>query len=179
MGVWKWEGDNVEAETLKYFYPNCSSDDSRFWLFTVRFSAKNSSSLSSYLPTFKFQKEEQMREKKLKRGTFLNFLYITIQRLLQKQEHMIKSFSFLLRKEELLLQKRNSWQVCLISTKKCVEIINNKVGVWKWEGDNVEAEAFQYFYPNCSSGDSRLWLFTVRFNVKNSSLSYLQRNVLK
>ena len=37
-----------------------------------------------YLPTFKFQKEEQMREKNLKRGTFLNFLYITIQRLLQK-----------------------------------------------------------------------------------------------
>ena len=67
---------------------------------------------SSYLPTFKFQKEEQMREKKLKRGTFLNLLYITIQRLLQKQEHMIKSFSFLLRKEELFLQKRNSWQVC-------------------------------------------------------------------
>ena len=65
-----------------------------------------------YLPTFKFQKEEQMREKNLKRGTFLNFLYITIQRLLQKQEHMIKSFSFLLRKEELFLQKRNSWQVC-------------------------------------------------------------------
>ena len=65
----------------------------------------------SYLPTFKFQKEEQMREKNLKRGTFLNFLYITIQRLLQKQEHMIKSFSFLLRKEELFLQKRNSWQV--------------------------------------------------------------------
>ena len=56
----------------------------------------------SYLPTFKFQKEEQMREKNLKRGTFLNFLYITIQRLLQKQEHMIKSFSFLLRKEEQL-----------------------------------------------------------------------------
>ena len=66
----------------------------------------------TYLPTFKFQKEEQMREKNLKRGTFLNFLYITIQRLLQKQEHMIKSFSFLLRKEELFLQKRNSWQVC-------------------------------------------------------------------
>ena len=66
----------------------------------------------AYLPTFKFQKEEQMREKNLKRGTFLNFLYITIQRLLQKQEHMIKSFSFLLRKEELFLQKRNSWQVC-------------------------------------------------------------------
>ena len=65
----------------------------------------------AYLPTFKFQKEEQMREKNLKRGTFLNFLYITIQRLLQKQEHMIKSFSFLLRKEELFLQKRNSWQV--------------------------------------------------------------------
>ena len=59
----------------------------------------------TYLPTFKFQKEEQMREKNLKRGTFLNFLYITIQRLLQKQEHMIKSFSFLLRKEELFLQK--------------------------------------------------------------------------
>ena len=54
-----------------------------------------------------------MREKNLKRGPFLNFLYITIQRLLQKQEHMIKSFSFLLRKEELFLQKRNSWQVCL------------------------------------------------------------------
>ena len=53
-----------------------------------------------------------MREKNLKRGTFLNFLYITIQRLLQKQEHMIKSFSFLLRKQELFLQKRNSWQVC-------------------------------------------------------------------
>ena len=69
----------------------------------------------SYLPTFKFQKEEQMREKNLKRGTFLNFLYITIQRLLQKQEHMIKSFSFLLRKEELFLQKRNSWQVCHIN----------------------------------------------------------------
>ena len=69
--------------------------------------------LFAYLPTFKFQIEEQMREKNLKRGTFLNFLYITIQRLLQKQEHMIKSFSFLLRKEELFLQKRNSWQVCL------------------------------------------------------------------
>ena len=54
-----------------------------------------------------------MREKNLKRRTFLNFLYITIQRLLQKQEHMIKSFSFLLRKEELFLQKRNSWQVCI------------------------------------------------------------------
>ena len=67
----------------------------------------------TYLPTFKFQKEEQMREKSVKRGTFLNFLYITIQRLLQKQKHMIKSFSFLLRKEELFLQKRNSWQVCI------------------------------------------------------------------
>ena len=33
---------------------------------------------------------------------------------------------------------------------------------------------------NCSSDDSRLWLFTVRFSAKNSSsLSYLQRNVLK
>ena len=72
----------------------------------------NNKNTVTYLPTFKFQKEEQMRGKNLKRGTFLNFLYITIQRLLQKQEHMIKSFSFLLRKEELFLQKRNSWQVC-------------------------------------------------------------------
>ena len=75
----------------------------------------NQFSHTAYLPTFKFQKEEQMREKNLKRGTFLNFLYITIQRLLQKQEHMIKSFSFLLRKEELFLQKRNSWQVCILN----------------------------------------------------------------
>ena len=49
-----------------------------------------------------------MREKNLKRGTFLNFLYITIQRLLQKQEHMIKSFSFLLRKEEQLASMKKS-----------------------------------------------------------------------
>ena len=32
------------------------------------------------LPTFKFQKEGQMRENVRKRGTFLNFLYITFYR---------------------------------------------------------------------------------------------------
>ena len=81
----------------------------------------------TYLPTFKFQKEEQMREKNLKRGTFLNFLYITIQRLLQKQEHMIKSFSFLLRKEELFLQKRNSLQVWneLAQPDHCIQYISS------------------------------------------------------
>ena len=53
----------------------------------------------SYLPTFTFQKEGQMRENVKKRGTFLIFLYISIDRFLQKEGHMVKSLLFLLQKE--------------------------------------------------------------------------------
>ena len=41
-----------------------------------------------------------MRENVTKRGPFLTFLYITVYRFLQKEEHMVKSPSFLLQKEE-------------------------------------------------------------------------------
>ena len=44
-----------------------------------------------YLPTLEFYKWGQIRENLLKPGTFLYFLYITVQRILQKEGHMIKS----------------------------------------------------------------------------------------
>ena len=46
------------------------------------------------LANFQISERGTNREKNLKRGTFRNFLYITIQRLLQKQEHMIKIILF-------------------------------------------------------------------------------------
>ena len=56
-------------------------------------------------------------QKILKRGTFLNFLYITIHRFLHKEGHMVKLFFFFLSPPPFLASKRGMslLQVCSLN----------------------------------------------------------------
>ena len=63
------------------------------------------------LANFQIRKRDKWEKNIKKRGTFLIFLYITAYRFLQKEGHMVKSLSFLLKKEGQSLRKRDGWQV--------------------------------------------------------------------